>query len=178
MVLGEIGEHPGGEGQSLHPVLDQGVGGHLHHHMGAPRVRHLPQQLLNLAALRGGAVGGKAKGADLVLDGADKARLGPQHPLQQVLDETGGGGLAVGAGDAHQGELLGRMSKPVGGGQGQGPPGVGCHQPGPFPLRRRLAQHGGRPFFQSLPDKPRPVGLGPGQRHKQGPGLQGPGVVG
>ena len=146
--------------------------------MGAPRVRHLPQQLLNLVALRGSAVGGKAKGADLVFDGADEARLGPQHPLQQVLDETGGGGLAVGAGDPHQGELPGRMAEPVGGGKSQGPPGVGGRQPRALPLRGRLTQDGGRPLFQSLPDKPRPVGPGPGQGHEQGPGLQGPGVVG
>ena len=135
VVLGQVGKHSRGKFQPLHPVLDQGVGGHLHHHMGAAPIRHTAQQALKLIAFRGGT----SRWEDLiphhVLDGADQPHPGPQHGLQHILDEKGGGGLAVGPGHPHQGQSLRRAAEPVGRQKGQSPPGVGGHQPGPILLR-------------------------------------------
>ena len=145
--------------------------------MGAAGVGHPPQQALDLIALRRGAAGGEGEPPDPVLDGADEARLGVQHPLQHLLKQAGGGGLAVGAGNPDEGQPLPRASEPVGGDQGQGPAGVWGLEP-VLPLRGRLPQDGGRPLLQGLPNVVRPVLPGPGQGHEQGARLQGPGVVG
>ena len=178
VVLGQVGEHPRVELQPLHPVLDQGVGGHLHHHMGAAPIRHTAQQALKLIALRRGAPRREDLVPHHVLDGSDQPHPGPQHRFQHILDEKGGGGLPVGPGYPHQGQPLRRPAEPVGRQKGQGPPGIRGHQPGPILLRAFPAEDGGRPPVQGLPDVPGPVIPGPGKGREQGPGLYGPCVIG
>ena len=46
VVPGEVGENPRLEPQPRRPAQGQGVGGNLHHHMGAPRLLHPGQQAL------------------------------------------------------------------------------------------------------------------------------------
>ena len=58
VVLGEVGEDPGGEADAEGPPLVQGDGGGLHHHMGAAGSHHGPEESLELTGLRGGAAGG------------------------------------------------------------------------------------------------------------------------
>ena len=52
-------------------IQHQRVGGYLHHHMGAARVGHLPQQPLQLKGLRRRALGVDYLGSDHVLNRAD-----------------------------------------------------------------------------------------------------------
>lgn len=133
---------------------------------------------LELIALRGGAPRREDLIPHHVLDGADQPHPGPQHGLQHILDEKGGGGLAVGPGHPHQGQPLRRPAEPVGRQKSQGPPWIRGHQPGPILLRALPAEDGGRPPVQGLPDVPGAVVPGPGQGREQGPGLQRPGVIG
>ena len=114
VVLGQIGEDTRPEGDAVQAMEHQGVGGCLHHHVGTPRIRHLPQQLLHLVGLRRGAVGGQALLPDQVLVGADQPHLCVEAPLQHGLEQIGGGGLSVGPGDRQQGQFPGRMAEPVG----------------------------------------------------------------
>ena len=78
MVLGEVRKRPHGEGDAVHPVEAQRVGGDLHHHMGAAAVRHPAEPALDLPAFRGGALGGADLVAHPVFVGADKPCLRPQ----------------------------------------------------------------------------------------------------
>ena len=147
MVPAQIRIDPHGELDTVHPVQHQRVGGYLHHHMGAPGVGHLPQQLLQLEGLRRGALRGEHLAADHVLDGADQPHLRPGLLLQNTLDEIGGGGLAAGAGHAHHGQLLGGMVKAVGSHHRQRPPGVRHPDEGRAVLRHLFAQDAHRALF-------------------------------
>ncbi len=113
MVLGQIGENSDGKGEPRRAVLDQSVGGGLHHHMGTALVRHLPQQLLELIAFGRGTVGGQLPLTDKVAVGADESHLGAQHPFQHLLKKAGGGGLSVGAGNRQQSHPISGPAKPV-----------------------------------------------------------------
>ena len=167
MVLGEIGEHAHRKGNAVHPVQRQRVGGYLHHHVGAARVRHLPEQALQFKGLRRGALGGDHLVADHVLNGADKTHLGPGLLLQNALDEIGGRGLAVGAGDAHHGHLPGRVVKPIGADDAQRPPGVFHHHAGDFPLHLALADGAHRALFRRHGHELVAVHGEAGHRHEQ-----------
>ena len=160
MVLREIGEHAEREVDRAGTPLHERVGGDLHHHMGASRVCHTPQQRLELIGLRCSAVGGQLQGTDQVSVGADQAHTGLQRPFQHGLDKIGGGGLPVGAGDPDQGHLLPRVSEPSGGHPGQGGPGIWSGEPAPCP-GRLPAQDGGGALFQRLGHIPVSVCLGP-----------------
>ena len=119
MVLGQVGEGSHVEVDAADAVQHQGVGGDLHDHMGAACVTHTGEQGLQLEALGGGALGGDDLVADHVLHGADEADLGAAGLLQDLLQQQGGGGLAVGAGDAHHGHCLSGMTVEVGADEGQ-----------------------------------------------------------
>ena len=77
MVLGQIGEDAHRIVNSIDPVQTQGVGGGLHHRIGTPGVRHLPEEPLDLKGFRRGAVRRDDLLPDHVLIGTDKAHLGP-----------------------------------------------------------------------------------------------------
>ena len=188
MVLGQIGEDAHREADPLHPLEGQRVAGDLHDHMGTPGVRHAAKEALELEGFRSGALGGDDLGADHVLVGADEAHLGPQGLLQDVLEEVGGGGLAVGAGDAHQLHGSRRVSEPVDAHMGESRPAVrGAHE-GNVPLRRFLAEDAGRALLQGAHDgcgacgdghgdEAVSVGLAAGHGHEEVAGLRLPGVV-
>ena len=77
MILGQIGEDTHRIVNAVDPVQTQGVGGGLHHRIGAPGVRHLPEEPLDLKGFRRGAVRRDDLLPDHVLIGTDKAHLGP-----------------------------------------------------------------------------------------------------
>ena len=119
MVLGEIGEDTHGEGNALRPVLHQGVRGDLHHRMGAARVRHLAQQTLDLQGIRRGAPGREHLLLHQVLHRADEAGFYP-CAAQDVAQEVGSGGFAVGTGDAQDRQPGGGVFIPGAGNFAQG----------------------------------------------------------
>ena len=170
VVPGEVGENPRLEPQPRRPAQGQGVGGNLHHHMGAPRLLHPGQQALEGIGIRRGPLGGEGLLANEVLVGADETHLGLadrlQHPFQQIC----GGGLSIGAGDSHQGHPLPRAAKPVGGHLTKGPPGIGGQQPGAGTVRGLGAEHRRRPPVQRLLDKLGSVCLLPPEGGKEAAG--------
>ena len=72
MVLGEVGEDRHVKTDARHPLQGQGVGGDLHHHMGAASVQHLAKELVQLVALGGGVLRVEQLVADHVAVGADE----------------------------------------------------------------------------------------------------------
>ena len=170
MVLGQVGKDPHIERDARHPAELQRVGGDLHHHMGTPCVRHLSQEFLHLPALRGGAAGGQRPPADEVLIRADQTHPDPGGPLQHLFQKVGGGSLAVGTGDAHDGQALGRMAEPVGRGRRQSRPGVRDGQPGSRLTGRSLAHSQGSTPLQCLFQEAPPVGAAAGEGKKDLPG--------
>ena len=82
MVLREVCEHGHIEVDARHPLQGQGMGGHLHHHMGAAGVLHGTEQPVQLIAFRGGKLAVQMLLADHVAVGADQPHLGPQLLLQ------------------------------------------------------------------------------------------------
>ena len=170
VVPGEVGENPRLEPQPRRPAQGQGVGGNLHHHMGAPRLLHPGQQALEGIGIRRGPLGGEGLLANEVLVGADETHLGLadrlQHPFQQIC----GGGLSIGAGDPHQGHPVPWAAKPVGGHLTKGPPGIGGQQPGAGTVRGLGAEHRRRPPVQRLLDKLGSVCLLPPEGGKEAAG--------
>ena len=178
VVLGEIGEDAHGEADAVHPLQKQGVGGGLHHHVGAAGGAHPGEQLLELQGLRRGALRGDRLAADHVLVGADEAHLGPRLLLQDGLQQIGGGGLAVGAGDGHHGHVVRRMAVPVGGHHRQGLAGVRHLDIGDGGiLRRPLAHHRRGARRRGPADIGVTVGGKAGHGHEHVPGRRGPGVI-
>ena len=114
VVAGQVGKYSRRKKETVHPVQAEGVGRYLHNHMGASRIGHLPQQLLNFPGFRGGPVRRKNLFSDQVLIGADKPHPGARRLLQHRLEKIGRGGFSIGAGDANYGKLLRRMANPVG----------------------------------------------------------------
>ena len=106
MVLRQVRKRPDGKMDARHPVLVQRVGGHLHHHMAAPGVRHLAEQLLKLIALGRRALRGDGPVSDPIAVGTDKPYLRATGPLQHMLEQECRGRLAVGTGEAHDGHLF------------------------------------------------------------------------
>ncbi len=177
VVLGEVGKHAHLIAHAVHPVQGQGMGGDLHHHMGAARVPHPGEEPLELKGLRRGSLRGKGLLADHVLIGADEARLGPRRLLQNGFEQVGGGGLAVGAGDPHHGHVLRGMAEEVGPHCRQRPAGIRHLDIGDVPLRRLLAQHRRRAGLHGLFDEIVPVCGEAGHGYKQSAGPHRPGVI-
>ena len=71
VVLGEVGEDAGLEGNFVRPVQHQRVARYLHHTVRAAGVCHLRKELLQLKGLRRRALGVDYLGSDHVLNRAD-----------------------------------------------------------------------------------------------------------
>ena len=176
MVLGEVGEDAHRVVDAVDPVLKEGVGGGLHHHVGAAGVRHPAEEGLELQGFRRGPLRGHDLPADHILVGADEAHLGPP-PLQNGLEKIGGGGLAVGAGDGHHGHLPGGMAVEVRSQDGQRPPGVFHLDIGNGLLGNALAEDDGGPGGFGLSDVGVAVRRIAGDGHEELPRLYLPGIV-
>ena len=154
VILGQIGKGRHRKGNAVHPVQEQGVGGNLHHHMGASGLGHLREQPLELKALRGGALRGDHLIADHVLDRADQTHLRAQSLLQHGFQQVGHRGLAVGAGDAQNGHFLRRVAEPIRSQHSQRDPGIRDADVGDIDLRLPLAEHAGRAPLHGHGDEP------------------------
>jgi hypothetical protein len=96
------------EDEAVHPVLVQGVAAHLHHHRVAAGVEHLAEERVERERV-GRGVGGLERAArEAGVDGPDPA--GGRAPGgADALQQPGGGGLPVGAGDAEEHQLARRL---------------------------------------------------------------------
>ena len=107
----------------IHPPQIQGVGRDLQKDVGDAPGAHLPEEPLQVQGFRGGHRGRPGGLAHAVIDGAHHP-----HPAagggQDGLQEIGGAGLAVGAGDAHQGQLPAGVVVKGGAEVGQGQAGL------------------------------------------------------
>ena len=153
------------------------MGGDLHDHVGAAALPHLGKQPLELKGLRCGPLRGDDPVADHVLVGADEAHLGAGLLLQDGLEKIGGGGLAVGAGDAHHGHGVRRMAEEVGAHHRQGPAGVRHPDERHIPLRLLFAQHRRRAGGHGLADEGVAVNGKARHGHKQVSRLDSPGII-
>ena len=124
VVLGEVGEHPHGKGEAVDPQILQADGGSLHHAVAAAGVGHAAQIHLYIVAHGGGVVGLDELLAHEHPNGANDAGL-VAGGLQDGANHIGGGGLALGACHADDGDVpLCGVLKESGAQQGQGLAGV------------------------------------------------------
>ena len=180
VIPAQVGEHSRGKRQGRHPVLHQTVAGDLHRHQIGPLL------------LQGGKIGlhlhGAACGVFRFHQFTEQAiAYGAHHPglaSQQgapVGDQQGSGALAVGAGDAHQLQLLRRivieMAGQFGEASGQildpetGDRGGGGHE---FPIL--LKQDGGRSLSHRLFDETPAIHLVAPDCHEERTGPDSPAV--
>ena len=119
MILREIGERAHSEAHAVQPVHGQGVGRDLHHHVFRALVQHVPQQGLHLQRIRRGELGGNHFVANHGAHGADVAGF-VARGLDYRLHQVTAGGLSLGAGKAHQFQMIGGISVKVGCDNGSG----------------------------------------------------------
>ena len=105
MVLGEVGEEGEFVDDAIHSVLAERMGGHLHHATIHAPLRHGRQQRVQIGCLRSRADTRDPLVTDAGLDRPDESDLLP-HRREGGLDEVGGRGLAVGAGDPDDGQAV------------------------------------------------------------------------
>ena len=179
VVLSEIGEDGGLEGEAVGALLVEGVGGDFHGAAAAAVGAHFGEELLDFQAFRGGVGGGDLGAAEVVEDGAEEAgaELAGVH---QVVDDEGGGGFAIGAGDASDFELASGVVVEGGGGLGEGDAGVADVDPGDFGIGRGglFREDDGGTGFDGGGDEAIAVGVGAAQGEEGGAGGDGTGVVG
>ena len=134
MLGRKIGKHGSRKGDPFHPSLLQRLAAYLHHHCGDAVLYHLVQDAMQFGRRWGGigvwlgflsphyAVRPNAPGLD---PGA----------LQQVAQQVGGSGLAVGAGNADDSQFFGRLTPIAGTQTGQRRTGI---RDGIFPGQAQL----------------------------------------
>ena len=108
VILRQVGERRNGECGVPRAIEVERMRAHLHGHDVAARIAHAGEQLLQIGRFRRGMSRFLGLVADADAHGSDDARALPRYP-RDVLYQVGRGGLAVGAGDAHQRNVLGRM---------------------------------------------------------------------
>ncbi len=111
VVVREVGEDAAREVQAPDAVLHDGVRRALHEAVAAPGIDHLAEQGVEPDGVRRGVRGLGAARAHAVDDRRNEPRLVAQSP-EQLVEERGRGGLAVGARNAHQLELAARVAVP------------------------------------------------------------------
>ena len=177
MIARQVGEHRHFERNPENPLLLQSVRRNFQHRLGASDVHRLGEDLVQFESFGRGVGSGKGLVSDAVLDRADQRDLaprGPQHPAQDERRR----GLAVGAGDSGDRQLLGRMAVEVGAEPGQCPPAMRHHRPGnPFARRNRVAHHGHRSVGDRLVDITVAVGAFAAHGDETPSGLHPPAVV-
>lgn len=119
VVQADVQEAGGGEAGAQGAVVLQRLAGHLHGEVGDAGRHRVGKVPLEIQGLRRGEVGLEALRAVVGVDGGDDAALRPallrQILIQDILQIIGGGGLALGAGDADDRQEPGGMAVvPVG----------------------------------------------------------------
>ena len=112
VIRRKVGEHTHIVVHARHAIHHQALTGHLHQRSITACIQKFPKGLLQLVAFGGGV--GRLLVAAHVVDaiGADHAHLAARC-FQHALDHVGGGGLALGAGNANHGHLAGRVAEEV-----------------------------------------------------------------
>ena len=105
VVLAEVGEHRPRKTAARHPGLIEGMGAHFHRCHGATRRLGSRQISLQLIGKRGGVHRRAAMARPAIRQGAHQGG-GAAAGQRQVLNQMGGGGFAVGAGDPDQRHLI------------------------------------------------------------------------
>ena len=108
VVAAQVGEDRDVEDHAVDPPLHQRVAGDLHRARLDPALAHHREQPVQVGRLGRGERRLDVLAVDAGADGADD---GGAHPrtLEGVLGQPGGGGLALGAGDAEQAQRAGRV---------------------------------------------------------------------
>ncbi len=119
VVVADVEKAGGGKVGAQGAVVLQRLAGHLHGEVGDPRRHRVGKVPLEIQGLGGGQVGLEALHPVVGVDGGDDAALRPallrQVLVQDILQIIGGGGLALGAGDADDRQEPGGMAVvPVG----------------------------------------------------------------
>ena len=112
VVRRKVGEDADVVVDARHAVHHQALTGHFHQRHITACIHELAEGLLQLVAFGGGVCGLLMAAHEIDAVGADHAHLfagGFQH----ALDHVGGGGLALGAGDADHGHLPGRVAEEI-----------------------------------------------------------------
>ena len=110
----DVREDTPGERQPGDAFLDDAVGTDLHEAVVASAFRHLCQHGIEADGVRRGVRGGKRLVVDSVDDRGDESRL-VTEPAEQVVEQGGGRGLAVGACHAHEFQFVARFAVESGG---------------------------------------------------------------
>ena len=109
VVAGEVGEDRRVETASHDPIECEGVGGHLHRHVGCAELQHVGEEGLEHGRLGCGERGGTRRVAAAVGNRADHAGLPARRPPDR-FEEVGRGRLSVGAGHADQLQRAARIT--------------------------------------------------------------------
>jgi hypothetical protein len=109
MVLGEVREHRADEPDAAHPVLIESVRRDLHGHRAHSAVQHSGEETMDVGGFRGGSLDRNGNAVHPGSGGADDPRHQPRRP-EHFLQDVGGRGLPVGAGDADKSHLFGRLA--------------------------------------------------------------------
>jgi len=109
VFVGNVGDHANVIITGCHPVLGQPVRGGLQNDMGETGSNHLRQVTLHIRRFGRGHVKAGIQGgiANDGIDGGDHAGA-DSRSLHNLVDQVGGGSLAIGTGDANDGKLPGR----------------------------------------------------------------------
>ena len=179
VVLGQIGEGHYLKGDAVHAVVAQGLAAHFQHHMVHVGVQHFAEQPVQLQAFRrrigGGLVHARNVHAVRANVGTGQAGLGHDGGGQQ-----GGRRFALGAGDADDVQLVGRIAVKVGTDDRQRGAGVcgddlcGIGRQ----IQRVLAQKGAAAVFVGAGDVGVAVQPGTHQADEQRTGRRLAGIVG
>ncbi len=109
VVVGDVGEDSSGEGRACDAFLHDAVGADLHEAVVAAPFGHFGQHGVETDGVRRGVRGGTRFVVDPVNDRGDEARLVAES-AEQVVEQSGGRGFAVGTGHAHQFQLPARLA--------------------------------------------------------------------
>ena len=177
MILRQVGKGRHVKMNAADAVQCHRMAGNLHHHMGTPGIPHPGKQRLQLQAFRSGALCGDDLLPDHVGHGADQAHLGPQAAFQHLLEQQGGGGLAVGSRDADHGHGFGRVAVEIAPQQCQGQPVIFHQDVGNVLFRLFRRDHHRCALFHRHGDKAVAVRGKAGNGRKQAAGGHLPGVI-
>ena len=158
MILREIGIERHVEVHARHALERERVGGHLHDHVRAARVRHPAEELLKLIALGRGELRGQELLSDHVPVRADEPDLRVELRFEHVLDKIARGRLSARAGDADEGHLLHRIAEEIAACEREPQAAVADLDVGRSVRGRILAEDGRRAFFHRRGDKAVAVG--------------------
>ena len=172
-----IREDADGEADARDALQHQRMGGHLHHNVGAARVQHLAEELVQLIALRRCTLRRELLRADHIAVGSDQADLCPCLRLQQMLDQIGRRCFAVGPRDADHRHLPCRIAEQIARGERERIARILDQYVRDFNFRRVLAQNGDCALLNGGGDEPMSVADRTDDRSKEIAGAGAAGII-